>query len=36
MMLALSMLALKGGDFDLLGAKVQVFSGCYSAFSVLT
>lgn len=28
-------LALKGGNFELLAAKVQVFSGCYSAFSIL-
>jgi hypothetical protein len=27
MLLLLSMLALKGGDFDRLTAKVQVFSG---------
>lgn len=36
MLLLLSMLALKGGDFDRLVAKVQVFYGRYRPFLVLT
>ena len=36
MMRVLSGLALKGGNFDLLVVKVQVFSGCHAAFLILT